>query len=459
MTHRLASAYKFVARWTLDAPIEAVWGEVHRPDDWPKWWRGPVRRCGFTLLAASLVGAPVGAQAPKQKFVPKPVLASNLTVRLDLMGRIPTKTNPTSPAVAGSELLLIDQGGFVYRWTGTRAVELLGPSTTPPGLKVIGQERVTNVAANAAGSKIYVMFTSTTAPNGIPRRTSPRDGTDAWSVLFEYDFDGTSLSHAKPITAMQIRTDGHTGGGLTVLDDGSVLFSPGDNGDSYEDGRDYSQNPANHLAKIVKVQVSDGSTRVVAAGVRACQRLVIYHTDGDARLDFVDPGGWVSDELNSIGVTDLIGARVMLNFGWGRSPIDGRSREGSFYIDNLGNAVGPAPVEPGFQQPIAEVGREGTEPFAISGPVSSTQTFSTITSLFGDLVSGSVYAVTGPLSTARQSVYRVNLVDSRMQTITLKELTGGQRPDPRFFNFPDGSAGVLLERTGDFYRLTQVPPK
>jgi hypothetical protein len=91
--------------------------------------------------------------------------------------------------------------------------------------------------------------------------------------------------------------------------------------------------------------------------------------------------------------------------------------------------------------------------------VSSTQTLSTITSLFGDLVSGSVYAITGPLSTARQSVYRVNLVDDRLQPITLEELTAGQRPDPRFFNFPDGSAGVLLEGTGDFCRLTELPSK
>ena len=25
-----------------------------------------------------------------------------------------------------------------------------------------------------------------------------------------------------------------------------------------------------------------------------------------------------------------------------------------------------------------------------------------------------------------------------------------------FFNFPDGSAGVLLERTGEFYRISDV---
>jgi len=39
--------------------------------------------------------------------------------------------------------------------------------------------------------------------------------------------------------------------------------------------------------------------------------------------------------------------------------------------------------------------------------------------------------------------------------VTLSGLAGG-RPDPRFFLFPDGSAGVLIERTGAFYRLTQI---
>jgi hypothetical protein len=39
-------------------------------------------------------------------------------------------------------------------------------------------------------------------------------------------------------------------------------------------------------------------------------------------------------------------------------------------------------------------------------------------------------------------------------TVTLAGLAGG-RPDPRLFHFPDGSAGILLERTGQFYRLTE----
>ena len=34
------SAYSFVTHWTVSAPIDAVWLELHRPLDWPKWWRG-----------------------------------------------------------------------------------------------------------------------------------------------------------------------------------------------------------------------------------------------------------------------------------------------------------------------------------------------------------------------------------------------------------------------------------
>jgi len=84
--------------------------------------------------------------------------------------------------------------------------------------------------------------------------------------------------------------------------------------------------------------------------------------------------------------------------------------------------------------------------------------FSRITALFGDLVSGSVFAVASPLTVKRQPVYRVGLVTPDGKAVTLKDLAGGERPDPRFFNFPDGTAGMLLERTGTFYRLTERKP-
>jgi hypothetical protein len=375
------------------------------------------------------------------------------------VGRTPSKVNPTSPVVAGGQLLLIDQGGYIHRWDGTKAQELFTLSKPPPDIRPIGVERLLNVAAHPAGSEIYVVVISSSVPRKVPRRQSIRDSSDAWYVLIEYDFSTTGLSGARAITAMEARTDGHTGGGLSVLEDGSILFGAGDNGDSYEDGRDYSQSAASHLGKILRIDPADGSVRVVAVGVRNCQRLVVYGTGEHARLDFMDPGGWVAEELNSIPLSNLLDPGSPANFGWGRNPKDGKAREGTTYIDQIGNSVARIPAaEPGFVEPIAEFGREGAAAVGPSGPVSSVQSFSRITSLFGDLVSGSVFAVTGALRVSRQDVFRVNLVDSRLQPVTLRSLAGGERPDPRFFNFPDGSAGVLIERTGDFYRLTELAP-
>jgi len=38
-----ASDYQLVTRWTLAAPIAAVWEELTHTERWPEWWRG-VRR-------------------------------------------------------------------------------------------------------------------------------------------------------------------------------------------------------------------------------------------------------------------------------------------------------------------------------------------------------------------------------------------------------------------------------
>jgi len=164
----------------------------------------------------------------------------------------------------------------------------------------------------------------------------------------------------------------------------------------------------------------------------------------------------VAEELNGMRLTELLAGGSTPNVGWGRN-IDAKAREGWFYIDPTGIAVGVAPrPEFGFIQPIAQFGREGADAIAVSGPVVSQQSFIQIRSLFGDLVSGAVYAIAGAPSLRGQTVFRVGLRDSNSQTVTLKGLAGGDRPDPRFFNFPDGTAGVLLERTGEFFRLTEL---
>lgn len=41
--------FNLVTEWRIAAPLEQVWGELSRPDDWPGWWRA-VRR--VEMLAA-----------------------------------------------------------------------------------------------------------------------------------------------------------------------------------------------------------------------------------------------------------------------------------------------------------------------------------------------------------------------------------------------------------------------
>jgi len=407
------------------------------------------------VAAAVVLSGTASVQLPAQKFVPPPVQSSDLTLRLEPAGRMAAGRNATSPVAAGSSLLLVDQGGEIFRWSGREIVRILGAADVPTGLKLVGHERIQNVAAAPAGATVYVMFISSSVPANVPRRQSPRD-PDAWSVLYEFAFDGQRLTSSRAVTALQIRTDGHTGGGLAVLPDGSVLFASGDNGDSYEDGREYSQDPGVHLSKLVRIDPRTGEASVMARGVRAAQRLVVTGAGPDARVSFVDPGGWVAEELNSFLLRDEFSSQTPINFGWGRAA-DGRAREGAFYLDKLGNSTGVITgIEREFRAPVASFGRESATFVAVSGPIVGAASFKRITALFGDLVGGQVLGVTGPMADTNQPVFRVSLVDERGDAVTLQALAEGKRPDPRFFTFPDGSAGVLLEATGQFYRLIET---
>jgi subtilisin family serine protease len=413
-----------------------------------------VRVTRLTGNNAIVSGVFIGAGAAPATQPPV-VAPSSLALRADFVGTLGAGGNATSPIVAGSQLLLLKQAGLLYRWDGAAAQQILTTAAPPAGVTPIGNEAVLNAAAGSSGTPLFVMFTSSTAPAGAPQFLSPRPGADAWQVLYRYDFNGATLSNPQAIVSLQVRSDGHTGGGMTVLDTGAVLFATGDNGDAGEDGRQYAQDLSNHLSKILRIDPATGAVTVLGAGVRNVQRLAVNPNGGDPRLEFVDLGGAIAEEFNSVRVADLLEAPIE-NFGWGRNASDNLAREGTFYIDAAGGATGAAPTpEAGFLQPRAQFGREGALLVGVTGAVSSVASFTNITALFGDLDSGNVLAVKGPPGTAGQTVYHVSLVDSALSPVTLAGLAGG-RPDPRFFTFPDGTAGVLLERTGAFYRLTQI---
>ena len=144
-----------------------------------------------------------------------------------------------------------------------------------------------------------------------------------------------------------------------------------------------------------------------------------------------------------------------MNFGWGRNAGDNLAREGTWYIDPAGVVTGAAPKpEAGFVQPVAQFGREGALLVAVTGSVSSTASFTNITALFGDLDSGKVLALIGAPGTPSQTVYRANLVDSALASVTLAGLAGG-RPDPvlQFPEAPPRSAGT----NSAFYRDANQP--
>lgn len=283
---------------------------------------------------------------------------------------------------------------------------------------------------------------------------SPRGNAWTYQVVYSYDFDGSVMSNPRAIRALQVNPTGHTGGGMAVLDSGSILLAFGDNGDAFEDGRSFAQDDVSHLSKIVELDPVTGSAVILGKGVRNVQRIDVALHEGQEFLDFVDIGGNIAEELNRVWLSDLMDPSSIENFGWGRSSLDNLAREGTFYVDSSGNAVGDAPLgEAGFMQPFAEWGREGLSSFAGSGPISCSSSLTNIGTMFGDLPNGFVYGVKEG-SAALADVFRINLFDALFEPTTLAALSGG-RPDPRFVCVGDDSAGVLLERIGDFYRIDE----
>jgi hypothetical protein len=412
-------------------------------------------RISLIAVAAFVVcvAAPPAGAAP---ITLPTIVAADLQIKLTLLGST-TPGNIASPVAVGNDLLLINQGTatLTLRAPDGSTTTLLAAAGAPAGLSLIGQEKILNATANESGDKVYVTFTSSTAPPGAPLTSSPRPNVSGYQVIYEYDFDGAALSNPQPIRAFEVNTTGHTGGGMLALGDGPLLLAFGDNGDAFEDGRSFAQDGSSHLSKIVSLDPDTGATTVLAQGVRNVQRFELATHGGLDYLDFVDIGGNIVEELNRVLLSDLLDPGAVENFGWGRNAGDNLAREGTYYIAPDGSAAGDAPIgEPGFYQPAAQWGRETPGFFAGSGPASCSS-FSGIQTLLGDLPTGNVYATIDESSTGPQNVYRVAVLDEFLQTTTLFDLAGG-RPDPRFFCFDDGSAGVLLERTGAIYQIDEV---
>lgn len=415
-----------------------------------------------------------------QSLAPQLVLESNLRVKVEKVGTMPFVLGPgffgpapnlASPVVVGNELFLIDQNDAIYRTQGNKVLPVFETTDAPAGLTLNNRESILAVAANDNGSTVYIVFTSPTLPSlvSIPVYELPIGDPDYfllptyYHVLYQYDYRHKTLSNPRAIAAFETQFGPtHTGGGMLVLEDDEILLALGCALTFGRDGSFGAQDGTSHVSKMLIVDPEDGSYEIVAQGIRNVQHLQTVKGNGgdDDLLAFADIGGVTAEELNVVSLDELLSGDI-LNFGWDRN-IDGNAREGTFYIQS-GIAFAPgepavaaaAPTpEPGFVQPLAQYGREGSQLAAITGPVISKKSFSSIKAFFADL-NGASLAITDSLDGQNVPVYRVNLVDKNGTPTSFNTLAGG-RSDPRFFLFPNGQAGVLLEKTGDFYRLRQI---
>ncbi len=424
------------------------------------------------LVAVGLCLTAVGAQAATLK--PDAVLPSSLTLQIEEVGQFGTNdaaNNFASPVSVDGDLLIVDQRGSVQQQTPTGFVTVLDASNAPTGITLDGKEAVLNIA-DGNGADVFVTFTSSTLPTGMTASQLPSDplydaSPTVYQVVYKYQrgVDGT-LSDPVELAAFETASRGHSGGGMLVLPDGNLLLATGDNLAFDRDGLAAPQLDGEHVSKLLIVDGTSGAVTVAAKGVRNVQQIT-YTDASKTQIAFGDIGASTAEEINVIDVADITDLSEVENFGWGRN-IDGQAREGTFYINDgatsspgtTATAIGAAPMpEAGFIQPYAQFGRPDGQTFiAVTGPVASEVSFDIIDLLFSDLSQGGLFATTSGFGGTLNSVYAVSLVDGTGAATSLLSLAGGSRADPRFFNFADGSAGVLLEGTGTFYRLTELAP-
>lgn len=415
--------------------------------------------------------AMVFASSASAAYAPVPVFDSPLVLQIVHHSNIGVQggsTNIAEPVAIGNDLYVIDKGARIISIADPGGLQtILDGSSLPANVTLSGNAGIINIAGTS--NRVYIGFYSSTLPSGFPPPAPlPVDsnyttGQPRYDLVYVYDRapNGT-LSNPAPVAAFDATTTiyGHRGGGMLVLPDGRLLYARGDNLDFNYDGLAAPQDPGSTLSKLLILDPATQGVEVAAMGIRNSQHMTYADATQNTVL-FSDIGWTVAEEINEIAVADLIDGTIIENFGWGRNA-DGNAREGGFYVsegpESTATALGQAPMpEAGFTQPFAQFGRDGYAGyFAVSGPVVSATSFLDIGMLFGDLVRGVLFATLDGASSTFNDVYKVRLVDTAGQPTDLQSLLGVSRIDPRFFNFADGSAGLLSERTGDVFLLTEI---
>jgi len=336
----------------------------------------------------------------------------------------------------------------------------------------------------------------------------------AYDAFYKFKIVNGELVHPEPFFVSESAVlPGHLGSGIVTVDE-KVLWSPGDCTVFGVDGHYAPQLDHEHCGKILSIDPnSKGKYDIVAKGVRNSQQMRVFTSKSaksspkspkspkaskspkspkspkvrralksgkasksDKYVAFMEIGGVTAEEVNAFPL-DAIGGPDMLNFGWGRNINDGKAREGTFYVNSgIAGVLGTQPPcaeespigEPGYVQPWIQFGRTATDFYygicSIAVPTSGTDKLELLWTEFntGNILGTETMFVEGapPAKSYKLKIYDANgtYLENGLNDLVKEEL--GEvffyRGDPRLFHFPDGQAGVFIERTGVFYKITEV---
>jgi len=338
-----------------------------------------------------------------------------------------------------------------------------------------------------------------------------------YNVFYKFTIDksGQLANNPTPFFVVENQmSPGHLGGGAVAVEGGKILWSTGDCLFFGFDGNYAPQMDDQSCGKILLIDSTEvGSFEIAAKGVRNSQQMSVIEgpmevgvttlrklkkkkgikgkkkggqtstnpptgqtSTNPHTLVFMDIGGVTAEEVNAVSMEDILDTSTIENFGWGRNQIDGKTREGTFYVaPGTGGVLGGNPAcespisspEEGYTLPWIQFGRTPEDfYYGISSFVISDKSFDKLKLVWTEFNTGHVLGTTESYNSVKPSKgYKIKLFDADMAPLDMgfndlvkKELgeVGFYRGDPRLFHYPDGTAGVFIERTGAFYKITEI---
>lgn len=304
-----------------------------------------------------------------------------------------------------------------------------------------------------------------------------------YDVFSKYTLNSENvLVDPKPFFVVENQiAHGHNGGGITTIHKSNkkktmILYAVGDCLPYGTTGMYAPQLDSETCGKILAINIArKGDFKIVAKGIRNPQQF--QHSKKGDKLYFMDIGGVTAEEVNAIKVKDLMYPRSnkqLPNFGWGRNIHDGKAREGTFYMGpgDAGILSTEPPCEEkapspdfGYIQPWIQFGRSAQDAYyAISGFAVPETNVDKVKLIFTEFNTGYLMGTTRKFRNGKGVVkshkfrmyYDGEEVNSINDVTAIEMNTTSTRCDPRMFTHTDGSAGLLVERSGAYYKLTEI---